>query len=183
MRGVVAGAIRIWLADQSGPQTREAIAEGVGMAENVLVYRVIGRMKRDGHLVAEAAGYVLGKGMDASKYATEEERKEAKRVRDRQRKRRQRLEAGVAPRVIGPKARHPAKAPYVPVPKVHNPKPLPGRVFQPAEQPKHERLMTSFEWEAKGGKVEVLPGIQVKPLSYGGHRDMNTDSMRRSLAA
>ena len=47
----------------------------------------------------------------------------------------------------------------------------------PAPKP----AMTVEQFLANGGEIEVLPGIQVKPLSYGGHRDMNNDSMRRSL--
>lgn len=61
---------------------------------------------------------------------------------------------------------------------MHPPAPA-NNVTKAAPEPK--RAMTVEEFLANGGEIQVLPGIQVKPLSYGGHRDMNNDSMRRSL--
>lgn len=189
MRGEIANKIRTFLIENAGPQTVDAIAIGIGMFGSLYVVRVCGRMKRDGHLIREPAGYVLGKLPPSwefrARYPTPEARLNLRRERDLKRHRAKRLAAGVKPSPHLQKEAREARAANPPppkLPKVRNPKPLPGRVFEPATAPpKQDRLMSSFEWEAMGGKVEVLPGIQVKPLSYGGHRDMNNDSMRRSL--
>lgn len=61
---------------------------------------------------------------------------------------------------------------------MHPPAPTKS-VTKAAPEPK--RAMTVEEFLANGGEIQVLPGIQVKPLTYGGHRDQNRESMRRSL--
>ncbi len=190
MRGEIANKIRAFLIENAGPQTVDSIAIGIGMFGSLYVVRVCGRMKRDGHLIREPGGYVLGKLPPSwefrARYPTPEARLNLRRERDLKRHRAKRLAAGVKPSPHLQKEAREARAANPPPPKppkVRNPKPLPDRVFEPAAPtPKQDRLMSSFEWEALGlGKVEVLPGIQVKPLSYGGHRDMNNESMRRSL--
>lgn len=191
MRGEIANKIRTFLTENAGPQTVDAIAIGIGMFGSLYVVRVCGRMKRDGHLIREPAGYVLGKLPPVwefrTRYPTPEARLNLRRERDLKRHRAKRLAAGVKPSPHLQKEAREARAANPPppkLPKVRNPKPLPARVFEPSAveaPPKRDVSAEVAEFVAKGGRIEVLQGIQVKPLSYGGHRDQNNDSMRRSL--
>lgn len=194
MRGEIANKIRAFLIENPGPQTVDAIAIGIGMFGSLYVVRVCNRMKRDGHLVREPAGYVIGKLPPSwefkALYPTPEARRERLRERDRERCRRRRIAAGATPSPHLRKETREAK----PKPD-KKPKTLAQRIFATSQsspsnyaaltlapQAAKPRPETVEEWMARTGKqVEILPGVQVKPLTFNGHRGMNLDSMRQAL--
>lgn len=150
------------------------------------VARCLIRMKRDGLLSSTgergAMAYELARAPRSGrprKY-TDEQRIERSRERDRARYPKR-------------KAQRQAKAAAIP----KKPKSLAQRIFATVEpklskyasqtlapQPAKPRPETVEEWMARTGQQpEILPGVQVKPLTFAGHMGQNRESMRQSLAA
>lgn len=119
---------------------------------------------------------------EAAKLARAQERKQ-QRIAERAKLAAERSEAQQAEKralLAKRKAEQRAKKRMTTPQRIFMQPPAPTKaVTRAAPEPK--RAMTVEEFLANGGEIQVLPGIQVKPLSYGGHRDQNNDSMRRSL--
>ena len=169
MRGEIANKIRTFLIENPGPQKLDAIAIGIGMFGSLYVVRVCNRMKRDGHLIREPAGYVIGKLPPSwefkARYPTPEARLERLRERDRERCRRRRLAAGATPSPHLRKEAREAK----PKP-AKKPKTLAQRIFAttnavkafdatltPAPATKRDVSADIAEFQANGGTIQRIP--------------------------
>ena len=156
MRGVIRDAIRIYLQGEDGPRTWKAIAAAIGMPDNQRVRSTICQMSRDGQLSHKPQGYVIDKLPRAPKYASEAEKIEARRIRERNRKR----------------AKHGYKARPAKIVKVLEVAPVAAPT----------RVQTVDEFVAEGGEIEVLPSFQTLPYKSLGWHDQGIASYAERIA-
>lgn len=150
MKAGITTAIREWFATQDGPRSREEIRAGIGDPKGRKSLDAFNHMLRDGMLKAVDGGYTIGR-LPKKLYSADELHK--RRVeRDRIRKARARLKAGMEPR-----AATRSKSGSAPVLRLEKGWP---EMYLPSHQPMKAPAppMSSSQWEAQGfGKIERLP--------------------------